>query len=719
MMDSYPIARELVLVGGGHSHVIFLRMLGMNPIPGLQVTLISPDSATPYSGMLPGLIAGHYQPDEIYIDLVPLCRFAGVNFIQAEVTGMEVTSQHVCTTTRPPIHYDLVSIDIGSRPSLGSLPASEQIIPVKPIGHLLKRWQAFIERFHEGAIKEIGFVGAGAGGVELCLAVQHHLQTNFPEKKCHVNLFTDGKTILNEFDASLRIRFEKLLVRAGIQVHRDFRAEDFVDGQLCSDDQRKVRLDEIFWITQAGIQSWPAESGLAVDAAGFIQVGDTLQSLSHDNVFAVGDCATMVNHPRPKAGVYAVRQGKPLFENISAIVLKKKPNHYKPQSRFLSLISTGPQYAIAARNGFSLEGKWVWRWKNWIDQRFMQRFTQLPRMSSKPVNALQEEFDDQMHCGGCGSKVSSEILGEVLNELMGDAAPSDDAAIIEVPENKLLLQSVDHFRSFINDPYQQARIAVSHALSDIYACGGKPVSAMALITLPFAKPGVTKSMLTQIMTGTLHQLTDEGLSLVGGHTSEGMELSIGFAVNGLVAASDIWRKDSLRCDDVLILTKALGTGAILAADMQHRARGDWVRAALLSMAQSNRQAAEILRSCDVSACTDVTGFGLAGHCLEMIGKNELGIELNLESLPILGGAMNCIEALNITSSLHGANKRASGLTGLSRDAEILFDPQTSGGLLACIPADQANSCIDRLKEAGFEQADRIGHVTARSGLSIV
>lgn len=717
-MNNFPISRELVLVGGGHSHVIFLRMLGMNPVPGLKTTLISPDSRTPYSGMLPGLIAGHYHEDEAHVDLVPLCRFAGVDFIQSEVGAVDLGEQTVALSGRPAVHYDLLSLDIGSAPALDASISDSDVISVKPISTFLTRWNAFVKRFESEAVSDIGFVGAGAGGVELCLAVQYFLGKQFPDRSFRTHLFTEGKTILSEFNTSTRIRFERLLVTRNIQVHREFRATSAAGGLLLSADAREVQLDGIFWITQAGAQSWPSESGLDVDTAGFIQVGETLQTLSSDNVFAVGDCARMVNHPRPKAGVYAVRQGKPLFRNVMALLLGSSPKPYRPQSSFLSLISTGPQHAIASRNGFSLEGDWVWRWKNWIDSRFMKRFSELPNMHQEPENSLQAEFDDKMHCGGCGSKVAADLLHEVLKDILGGSAPVDDAARIEIPAGKTLLQSVDHFRSFVNDPYLQARIALCHSVSDIYACGGTPHSVLASLTLPFGKPGVTKSLLTQIMQGTVDQLQEEGAILIGGHTSEGLELSIGFTANGMVDPSDAWSKQGSSPGDVLVLTKALGTGTIFAADMRHLAKGPWVSEALLQMTRSNNDAVNIAKNFTIRACTDITGFGLAGHCLEMT-RPGLAIELQLSNVPVMNGAAECLHALGITSSLHEANKRSSGLSGLTSDAEILFDPQTSGGLLFSVPAEESEKLVSTLKSGGYEQASIVGRVTNSSGIQVV
>lgn len=718
MMDNFPIARELVLVGGGHSHVIFLRMLGMNPVPGLKSTLISPDTRTPYSGMLPGLIAGHYHEDEAYIDLVPLCRFAGVDFIQSDVGAVDANAQTVALSGRPAVHYDFLSLDIGSTPSLDASISESDVISVKPISTFLTRWTSFVERFESEDVSDIGFVGAGAGGIELCLAVQHFLREQFPARSFRTHLFTEGKTILSAFNPSTRIRFERLLSTRNVQVHRGFRAISASDNLLVSNDAREIPLAEIFWTTQAGAQSWPAESGLEVDATGFIEVRDTLQTLTHDNIFAVGDCAKMVNHPRPKAGVYAVRQGKPLFRNVMSLLLGASPKPYKPQSGFLSLISTGPQYAIASRNGFSLEGEWVWKWKNWIDIKFMKRFTSLPDMKQEPENSLQAEFDEQMHCGGCGSKVAADLLHEVLQDILGESAPVEDAAHITIPPGKTLLQSVDHFRSFINDPYLQARVALCHSVSDIYACGGSPLSILASLTLPFGKPSVTRSLLTQILQGTVDQLQEEGATLIGGHTSEGLELSIGFTANGTVDATQAWSKQGSTPGDVLILTKPLGTGTIFAADMRHLAKGPWVSGALEQMTRSNGEAVKMAKNFTIHACTDITGFGLAGHCLEMT-RPGVGIELQLGHLPLMKGAAECLHTLGVTSSLHEANKRASGLAGLNSDAEILFDPQTSGGLLFSVPADESEKLIATLIGGGYAEASIVGRVTDSYGIQVV
>ena len=713
MQAAHPIARELVLAGGGHSHVIVLRMLGMQAIPGLRVTLVSPDSETPYSGMLPGVVAGHYTRRDAHIDLVPLCRFAGANFVRGSVEGIDTEAKYLKVAGRPPIRYDVLSIDVGSTPSPGGLP-QDAVIPVKPISSFLEHWQGFLKRFAAGDAVEVGFVGGGAGGTELCLAVHHYLTANFPDRPCNLHLFTDGKSVLKEFPASVSKRFEEIMRARNIAVHRDFRAIDVADGRLVSADQREIALDEIFCTTEASAQSWPEQAGLAVDSAGFIRTEDTLQVVGHPEVFAVGDCATMVNHPRPKAGVFAVRQGLPLFKNMCAVLLGKPVQAFRPQKKFLALLTTGSKHAVASRNGLTFDGDWVWRWKNWIDQRFMQRFAVFPEMSRGENEGLLTDFADQMHCGGCGAKVSSDLLSEVLAEFFGDAVPSADAAPVSAPPGRQLLQSVDHLRAVTPDLYIQSRIAVCHAFSDIYACGGSALNAMVMLTLPFAKPDVTRGMLREVMAGVVQQLEEEGAVLIGGHTSEGMETSVGLTVNGTVAAGQTWCKTGANPGDVLILTKPLGTGVILAADMQRLARGNWVETALTMMMQSNRRAAEIIAGFSVSACTDLTGFGLAGHCREMLEDQGPGLCLDLGALPMLPGAADCLAA-GVRSTLHEANRRAASVPGGN---EVLYDPQTSGGLLFSLPPARAAECLTALWQAGYGEASVIGAFQDTPGISV-
>lgn len=711
MKPATPIVKDLVLAGGGHAHVIVLRMLAMNPVPGLQVTLISPDVRTPYSGMLPGVVAGHYTADDIHIELGPLCRFAGARFIRGRVTGLDTARRTVQCEGRPDIPYDVLSLDVGITPAVDQIPgAREHAIAVKPINTFLARWYAFLKEARAGHVRHVGFVGAGAGGVELCLAVNHRLQTE-GLRDIDVHLFTDKEGVLPGYPEQAQQLFMSELRTRGVEVHTGFRAGEITESAIWSNSGTTVDLDAVFLVTNAASQPWLKETGLPLDDNGFIKVRDTLQTTTHPEIFAVGDIAANVDYPRPKAGVYAVRQGKPLCRNLKRVLLGKAARPFRPQREFLSLISMGRKTAVASKWGRVRKGDWLWRWKDWIDQRFMARFNALPEMKTEKQGGLLAAFDAQMQCGGCGSKVAADLLQETLNDL-GVTGDLDDAAMYDVPDGKTLLHTVDHFRAFVDDPYLFARIAVNHALSDIYAMGGTPVTALAVMTLPFATPAKTRELLAQLMRGTLTQLEDDGVALVGGHTSEGMELSLGFAANGLVDRHSALQKSGMQPGDALVLTKPLGTGAVFAADMQAKAKGAWVQAAIDVMLQSNREAAALLKSAGATAMTDVTGFGLAGHLSEMTRASGTGARLQLADVPALHGAYEALAA-GIESTLQAGNERAiadlfSGPGDMRQ--KVLFDPQTSGGLLASIPAGIAGTVVASLQAAGYVDTAIIGEV---------
>ena len=385
---NFSLSRNLVLLGGGHSHVIVLKRFGLHPLPGVRLTLVSRVRETPYSGMLPGLIAGHYSKDEAHIDLEPLARFAGAGAVFDEAVGLDLTGRRVLFRDRPPIPYDVLSIDIGSTPNLDVPGAAEHTVPVKPIDRLLDRWSALTTRLCESAaISRIAVVGGGAGGVELLLAAQHAIRTQMTgrgrsDTSLEYHLFTEGR-LLPTHNRSVRRRFERILAERRVTVHRDSAVVKVEEGAIRTADGRTHPIDETLWTTQAAAAPWLAGSGLAVDGQGFVRVSSTLQSTSHGNVFAAGDIASMVEHPRPKSGVFAVRQGPPLARNLRRALLGESLEPYHPQRMFLSLISTGDRYAVASRGPFACEGAWVWRLKDWIDRRFMRAYNVLPEITTR------------------------------------------------------------------------------------------------------------------------------------------------------------------------------------------------------------------------------------------------------------------------------------------------------------------------------------------------
>jgi selenide, water dikinase len=738
-----PVVKDLVLVGGGHSHVTVLKRFGMHPLPGVRLTLICREVHTPYSGMLPGFIAGHYDYDDVHIDLGPLSRFAGARLYHDEVVGLDLKSRTIQCRQHPDVVYDVLSINTGSTPGFTGVPGAEKfVVPVKPISNFVQRWQQLIARvLSTRHVARIGVVGAGAGGVELTLAMQFRLRQLLQEagraETLEYHLFSAAATLLPTHNRRVQARFRRVLAARGVLVHEACRVVEVTAEGLRCTDGRAYQLDEILWVTDAVAPKWLAEAGLAVDERGFVLVNAALQSVSHPEVFAAGDVAAVVPYPREKAGVIAVRQGKPLTRNLRRVLVGRPPKPFVPQKKWLALISTGDKYAIASRGNWSLEGRWVWTWKGWIDRRFMHKYNALPAMETDDTLALPpglagEEVLQQlsalaMRCGGCGAKVGATVLQRVLarlrpaphaDVLIGLNHP-DDAAVVAVPAGKVMVHTVDFFRAIVDDPYVFGKIAANHSLGDIFAMGAEAQSALAIATVPYGVEAKVEDLLAQLLIGAEEVLQEAGAVLVGGHSSEGAELALGFAINGLADPQHLLRKGGMQPGDRLILTKALGTGTLFAADMRQRAKGRWITAALSSMLQSNRAAAQCLRLYQATACTDVTGFGLLGHLVEMTRASGVDAELDLRQIPWLEGACETVAA-GIFSSLQPQNIRLRrairNLAAVTASPlyALLFDPQTAGGLLASVPAERAAACLAALTTLGYERAAIIGTVQPKT-----
>ncbi len=717
MRQQVAIAQDLVLVGGGHAHVHVLKSFGMRPMPGVRVTLVAREVETPYSGMLPGWVAGHYAFDECHVDLGRLARFAGARLIHDAAVGLDRSKCQLLTRAHPPIRYDLLSLDIGSTPRAHEVPgAAEHAIAVKPIAQFAARWEALLARARRMPSLRLAIVGGGAGGVELALAAQHRL-ADFGVRHLEVTLVNAGR-LLSSHNRRVRHLLERECARRGIVVVTGSAVVRVEPGLLVCADGREIEFDEALWVTEAGAAPWLAETGLKLTADGFVAIDETLRSPSDPQTFAVGDVATMIDHPREKAGVYAVRQGPPLAANLRRALAGRQLRRAVPQRRGLALIGTGDRHAVASRGPFAGCGASWWRLKDWIDRRWMRKYRELPEM-------LPEAGEDPMRCGGCAAKVPAATLGRVIDRLRPAASElvaigldsADDAALIAYPGAPPLLQTVDFFRAMVDDPYLFGRIAATHALNDIYAMGGRPETALAIATLPAARAPIVEHDLYHMLRGGLDVLEPAGAVLVGGHSAEGAELALGFAVTGRAPpAGKLLRKSGLCPGDRLILSKPLGTGIILAADGRGLAPARIVAGAIATMLQPASPAAACLTAHGATACTDVTGFGLLGHLLEMLRASNADAALEPEAIPALDGALDLL-GRGITSSLHSDNLAA--LAALESGeahpiASLLIDPQTAGGLLAGIPAERAAGCLAELRELGYRAA-MIGRVLRSNG----
>lgn len=724
---SQPIQKDLVLVGGGHSHAIALRMFGMNPLPGVRITLISDASDTPYSGMVPGYVAGFYSHEECHINLRSLCQFAQVQFIVDRVIGLDLENRRVVCANHPAVAFDVVSIDIGSTPKMPDIAGAKEFsIGAKPIQQFLKWWNQRYENFSSNLT--LGIIGGGTGGVELALNMQHRLRQK--SENFTIHLFQRDQELMPKHNVWVKRYFQKLLTQRGIQLHIGETVHAIRENAIVCESGLTVACDEMIWVTQASAPTWLKEAGLKTDENGFILVNDALQSVSHPEVFAAGDIATLINYSRPKAGVFAVRQGKPLFQNLRSALTNQPLKSYHPQQYYLSLIGTGEGSAVASYGAIGWHSRWLWNWKDRIDRTFMDRFSQLPAMdltTSATTDPSIEHQHSTMRCLGCGAKVGSNVLERslkrVLQEfnhpdsetiLIGLDSP-DDAAVIQVPTGQVLVQTIDYFPALVSDPFLFGQISTNHSLSDLFAMGATPQSALAVATLPYATEAKQEETLYQLLSGSLKTLQQSGATLVGGHTVEGETLAFGLTCNGFANPERLLRKSGMQPGNVLILTKEIGTGTLFAANMRQQAKARWIDDAIASMLISNQQAAQCFLEHGATSCTDITGFGLLGHLIEMVRASQVSVNLDLNAVSMLDGARDCVRQ-NIFSSLYPQNFRASQwIENLSQvnshpDFPLLFDPQTSGGLLASVPFDRASSCLASLKAAGYTHSAIVGSV---------
>ncbi|MFZ5964733.1 selenide, water dikinase SelD [Thalassococcus sp. BH17M4-6] len=708
-----PITRDLVLIGGGHTHALVLRKWGMDPLPGARVTLINPGPTAPYSGMLPGHIAGHYSREALDIDLFQLARFAGARIVNGAAQGIDLQARSVHVPGRPPLGFDALSVDIGITSAMPDLPGfAAHGVPAKPLGPFATAWADYRDGTGPASV---AVLGGGVAGAEIAMAMAFALRER--GRPAQVHLVDRSRVLPGLAPASTR-RLRAAMQALGVEVHEHTAVAGVTTEGLTLEDGSTI--DAAFVTGAAGARpyGWLQDTGLDLHD-GFITVDSRLRS-SDRGIFAVGDCAHLAFDPRPKAGVYAVREAPVLYDNLRATLAGTGLRPYRPQKDYLKLISLGGKSALAERFGLPLSGGLMWRWKDRIDQAFMDRFRDLPTMPQPNLpwprtKGVRAEQGPKPMCGGCGAKIGRGVLTEVLAALPGPMRedvrplPGDDAALLLTGGARQVL-TTDHLRAMIADPVLMTRIAAQHALGDIWAMGARPQAATANLVLPRLSDPLTRRTLAEIMRTAHEVMRDAGAEIVGGHSSVGDELTIGFSLTGICENAPITLSGA-QPGDALILTKPLGGGVIMAADMAGRAPGACVAQALEQMVQSQRGAAEILSG--AHAMTDITGFGLAGHLEGMCAASGCGARVSLRHLPLLPGAL-VLSKQSVRSSLFDRNRAVGVIAPDTPLADLVFDPQTSGGLLAAVPATAAEALLDQLLSAGYDAA-RIGEVTDEAG----
>lgn len=724
-MDDRLASRDIVLIGAGHTNMHIVRMWKMDPIPDTRLTLINPFSRATYSGMLPGTLAGLYEPDEMAIDLFRFAAPSGIRVIIDEVIGLDPDRPRVHFAGRPDIRFDVASVGVGSVPvGADRWSTSAAFLPIKPMATFRHRLYERLDQVRHAAPDKghasplrIVVVGGGAAGVEVCLCLEASLRSDFP--MIEATLIDSGSTVLRGYLPGTIQRVTSHFDRRKIEICEDTRVERITDTSLELSSGQSLNADVIVWATGAAPPALITNIPLPKGDDGFLAVRNTLQTTDDRPVFAVGDSATLVDSPVRKSGVYAVREGPILWENLQRFLNDRPLTSYDPQSGFLSLLADGEGRAFLDYKGIAAHGRWVWHLKDYIDRRFMRMYQQYDSMedaSTRPERVSHQVPEHRvMRCRGCGGKAGAGVLRAAL-ERIGNNSPDQQHNAVRHPEDAAMLDTkspaemitIDFFQSFMDDPWLVGRVAALNSLSDVWATGGRPTQALAMVQLQEGEPRQQTELLYQVLSGSLYEFDRCGVELLGGHTTEATELTVGFTVMGTLEGRPALLKSAAQPGDTLILTKAVGTGTLLAGIPQARTRGEWVDSLLHSMLKANDVAARVTRNCAGNAVTDVTGFGLAGHLLEMLDASQLDAELRLTNIPLLPGALSLLQE-GLQSTLAPANREIEVRIDCRRDElkerpeyAALFDPQTSGGLLLSVASDNAIRLQTELRQAGVD-----------------
>ena len=695
-MREGPATRELLLAGGGHSHALLLRRWAMRPQQrpaATRISLVSRHGSTLYSGLVPAVVAGLHPPQAAAIDLRQLCQRAGVVFVQAEIVGLDPLRRDLHLAGRPPLRFDVLSLDVGAVTATAGPGGGLAVKPLEPV----LAWSAALPEGQPVCIR-----GGGAAAVELALALR--------ARRHPVQLLLRGEGLQLGSAAAARAG-EALLAGAGVSIERDAAADAPAD-LLC---------------TGSRAPDWLAQAGLPVDAgSGRVRTDAALEVLGHSGVFASGDCALIAGHVRPPSGVWAVRAAPLLAANLSSHLAGRPLRRWRPQPWALQLLGdggvdpAGPR-ALACWGPLALgPSRWLWRWKEHLDQRFLQRMG--------AAGAVPMAGEGAPACRGCAAKLAAAPLRSALARLArlrGDDHPpaSEDAVPLgRGADGTLWLESIDGFPALLEDPWRNARLTTLHACSDLWACGATVRSAQALVTLPQVGPTLQEELLLQTLAGVRSVLDPLGAELLGGHTLEGRDgagLAVALTVHGTVAAAELWPKGPLLPGDRLLLSRPLGSGVLLAAAMAGAAPAEWIDRLLASLEQSQAPLVALLAAHGCRACTDITGFGLLGHLGEMLEASgpHVGVVLEAAEVPAYSGAVAMLQQ-GQASSLAPANARALALLegpvrlegGGAWCRQLLIDPQTCGPLLAALPADQAPAALAAVRQAGFSEAALMGRV---------
>jgi len=689
--ESASARYSLVLVGAGHSNIALIRRFAMDPLEGVRLVVINPESTAPYSGMLPGFLAGQYIADELFIDVAALCKQAGARFIRGSLERVDTASKMLLIRHQAfpnvrelYIPYDYAVLNTGAAPA-DSFPSTHAgCYYVKPIRELLIDLPRIDERMRRGN-RSMVIAGGGAAGIELAFAFRARYGSDATitlvsrRSIDHDNALSAGASVIR-----------RALEEKRITLIESVEVTEAVVGEVRLSDGRSVAAYVVCVATPVRAPSWIEQSGLA-GKDGFLNVNAELQVDDYEGLYASGD---IVNLPssRGRSGVMAVRAGQYLAKALVQKIQGRHVSPFRPQRHWLTLLNLGDGEAIAVRGSLAYKGASLFKLKDRIDQKFMARFK--PRKMSSA---------EAMRCEGCAAKLPGDMLTSVFGQQFEDGAITTQQGVSRI-------RSIDALTHLVDDPYLIGALAMRHAVSDVWAMGASPTTALTLIAVERAlSQHIEASDFVQAQAGLQDAAHAYGVEIVGGHSLSLNQPMIAVEVEGECARPV--RKNSVMAGDELWITGPVGSGILFSALASGLTIGasidQWVTNALKSLFEASQIAARE----GVHAMTDVTGFGLAGHLREMLSWNNLGIQW-AEKIVTFSGVDECI-ARGIQSTAYVDNVRYAQQIGHKAPSAVVFDPQTCGPLLIAASPGIAKRVVHIWEEVGLSP-QQIGVVTTET-----
>ena len=710
-IEEIPITNDLVLIGGGHSHLSVLMKLSKRPINGNRITLITNEIDTPYSGMIPGYIEGIYSWRDSHIDLYRLCLKLNVRFIHAEVERVSAYEKEIYFKDRPKIKFDVLSINTGIQSNNREIKgAAKYCLPVKPISKLANNFLNKITNF-----KSIAFIGGGAGSVELALAIKKRFLNINQDIK--ITIITGKRGLLSTFPQKTKLTSLKTLEKFKIDIIEYKRVLEVKPKQIILSDKSMLKIDKAILSTNSMTPKWLAKSDILLTKDNYILVNKSFQT-NYKYVFASGDVIDFNNQNLKKAGVFAVRSGKPLAINIKQFILGKKLVEYKFNKNYLALIGTSKRSAIATKYNLTFNSRFFFYLKKYIDQNFIKKFSDFKIRKKFTLEALKTDVlnifvkhkekitdkNDIMQCKGCAAKVPLNALKQALPKDI--VSTSEDA--VSVPGQPELYQTVDMISSIITDPFLLGKIAANHSISDMVSVNSKITSAMMILQLPLSKTEINSRDLEQVLLGANEIFKTIDCPLIGGHTMIGKDKDpiIGFSILGQKQKKIKIMKNrrKIKTKDLLILTEKIGSGLIFAGINNYLIDSHFQIDVIKQMIKGNLNFGKISNQLNILSMTDITGFGLANHLLNLIKRDnsKTGLTIYPNKIPLFEGVNECLNK-DIKSSLFKSNydiaqKDIIYKRDKSKLDNILYDPQTVGGIAFIIPQEEKYKHFKVLKE---------------------